>query len=272
MSWQATAWASEQKCGGSAGKLLLYAISNYASKDGVAYPSQETLAEDTELSIRSVRSWLSKLEYLGLITRFKDRAPNGKYKIDIYQLHLDGPPENTADGHLPPATDDTATGNSASHPPANERTTIKEQSEEQSNKRKSKKNEYSEDYEKFWKEYPDTKGMSKAKGYLEWNKLSDEERKKAFQSLGAYSDHLKENTWKSVKHVQGYLSGGFFDSFIQKPKQEGGNSEFLLKICTEYAKNPVRWGRDEMFGAAPDKEGTRIPSHIWEEAKRRANK
>ena len=105
MSYQATAWASSQKCGGAAGKLLLYALANYANADGLAYPTQKKLAADTELSVRSIRTWLCKLEEMGLIAREKGRLPSGQYSTDMYRLQLHQPAAKTAGG--PAATDDT---------------------------------------------------------------------------------------------------------------------------------------------------------------------
>ena len=54
VSWKATAWAAGQTTGAARRKLLLLALANYADETGVCWPSQETLARDTEQSVDNV--------------------------------------------------------------------------------------------------------------------------------------------------------------------------------------------------------------------------
>lgn len=52
-----------------------------------------------------------------------------------------------------------------------------------------------------------------------------------------------------------------------EPKNNGVSDEFLVKICCDYLSTGY-WGRDEIYGPAPDKAGTKIPASIWSDAKR----
>ena len=89
MSWQATAWAMSSKTGAPATKLTLLGMANYADENGVCWPSQETLAKDTEQSIDTVQRHVKKLVALGLI-RVERRAGNrGQWAGKIYYLNMD---------------------------------------------------------------------------------------------------------------------------------------------------------------------------------------
>lgn len=71
MSIQAMAWALEQQIVADAtARHVLLCLANYADKHGKgAFPSVTSLAQDTGLSERSVRSKLSLLEGFGAISR-----------------------------------------------------------------------------------------------------------------------------------------------------------------------------------------------------------
>ena len=125
-------------------------------------------------------------------------------------------------------------------------------------KPKTKAAEYTEDYEKFWKAYPSTKGMSKANGFKEWKKLSEAHREEAMASLGPYAMHLRETPWKSPKYVQGYLSGRMFESFTTPQEQKAkANTKTVRKGDPDFEKvygymmkkreTKMKWmGKDEI--------------------------
>lgn len=72
-------------------KLLLIALANYADKDGRCFPSQKTLAEDTCLSDRSIRTILTDLVERGLLDRQERRRADGSRATDLITLRLDQP-------------------------------------------------------------------------------------------------------------------------------------------------------------------------------------
>lgn len=88
MSWQATAWAAKQTTGAPSRKLLLLALANYADASGRAYPSQETLARDTEQSVDTVQRQTKQLVNLGLIRVEKRPGVKGQWAGRVYYLGL----------------------------------------------------------------------------------------------------------------------------------------------------------------------------------------
>ncbi|WP_292163235.1 helix-turn-helix domain-containing protein [Mesorhizobium sp.] len=98
MSWQATAWVSSIEAGGASGKLLLYALANYADENGRTFAGDERIMRDTELSERAVRDWKRKLVEAGLISIERRRRPGGDFDLDVIQLAMGGvePPANSA--------------------------------------------------------------------------------------------------------------------------------------------------------------------------------
>ncbi|WP_181769462.1 helix-turn-helix domain-containing protein [Bradyrhizobium sp. UNPA324] len=86
MSWQATAWAAKQVTGSASNKLTLLALANYADHEGVCWPTQETLARDTEQSVDTVQRRLKALVKLGLV-RVETR-PGGRGQWDGRKYYL----------------------------------------------------------------------------------------------------------------------------------------------------------------------------------------
>lgn len=114
MSIQAVAWALKQRLGSPTLKVVLIAVANYADEDGVCWPSQERLAQDTDLTERSVRDVLKKLEAMGFIQRTPRHVNGNQRETDIIRLvsHRKNFPVAP-----PPENDDTATGSSRHSPP-----------------------------------------------------------------------------------------------------------------------------------------------------------
>lgn len=88
MSWQATAWVSTVEAGGPSGKLLLYALANYADEHGRCWPSDSRLMADTEMGERTIRDWKRKLEDAGLLTVARRRGIGGTYQADEIRLAM----------------------------------------------------------------------------------------------------------------------------------------------------------------------------------------
>jgi DNA-binding transcriptional MocR family regulator len=86
MSWKATAWALRQTTGSARRKLLLLALANYADETGVCWPSQETLARDTEQSVDTVQRQLDVLEKLKLLERARMPKRRGQWQGYRYKL------------------------------------------------------------------------------------------------------------------------------------------------------------------------------------------
>ena len=87
------------RCGGSFGALAVYsALASYVDSEGSCWPSQETLATDTGLRVRSVQRAISKLEGQGLLSRERRFYENGKARSTRYVL----PPIASPDASVAP--------------------------------------------------------------------------------------------------------------------------------------------------------------------------
>lgn len=95
MSWHCSAWAKAQRTGSPARKALLLVLADYANAEGVAYPSIETLAEESEQSKSSVIRGLDELVTRGLIIKQR-RREDGFQATNEYRLNADLPAQKKA--------------------------------------------------------------------------------------------------------------------------------------------------------------------------------
>lgn len=96
MSIAAISWAKSQKTGSPTAKLVLLAIAGYADDDGLSWPSQAALMEDTELSERAVRNALALLEGAGFLTRAIRRRADQTRRSDEIRLNMRRQPASDA--------------------------------------------------------------------------------------------------------------------------------------------------------------------------------
>jgi uncharacterized protein YdaU (DUF1376 family) len=77
---------------------------------------------------------------------------------------------------------------------------------------------YSQEFEDFWKAYPDTTNNSKSKAFEEWKKLEADDRDAAMRALPVYRAFLaKPDSPKAVKHAERFLRDRRFDSLQPGP-------------------------------------------------------
>jgi hypothetical protein len=107
MSWQAMAWAIQQRVRPPARKLLLVALANYADKDGVCWPSQARLAYDTEMSLDTIQRQTKKLVADGLMRVERPPKRRGQWQTFLYLLAMTAGRQAAECG---PARQDTAGG------------------------------------------------------------------------------------------------------------------------------------------------------------------
>lgn len=85
MSHEATSWAIKQRGLKPAAKIVLFYLADRHNPDFGCFPSHKTLAEDAEMSERSVRDQLAVLEAHGLIQRVTVHS-GGQFKSTRYVL------------------------------------------------------------------------------------------------------------------------------------------------------------------------------------------
>lgn len=86
MSIQAVAWAIETRVGNPMLKVLLIAIANYADVEWKCWPSQTTLAHDTEVADRTIRRGLKDLVELGFIAIEPNHRSDGSRSTSIIRI------------------------------------------------------------------------------------------------------------------------------------------------------------------------------------------
>lgn len=99
MSHKATMWAIQQRGLPPAAKLVLWHLADRYHPDNGCFPSQETLAEDCELSRSGLNNQLATLETAGLIRREKrrDDATN-RQQATRYRFAFEGDFEQVVEG------------------------------------------------------------------------------------------------------------------------------------------------------------------------------
>lgn len=90
MSIQALNWALNQdQISNSATRFVLLVLCNYADENGQCYPSRETIAKKTSLSVRSVQTHLNWLSENGFLT-WKNQRMGSRQSVNVYQLQGEG--------------------------------------------------------------------------------------------------------------------------------------------------------------------------------------
>lgn len=95
MSVEALTWAFRTVAGDSSAKLVLLAVANFSDEYGQCWPSQKRLGTMCDLSERSIRDALSRLEERGLISRAPRYREDGGRSSDLITLR---PPGGSAGG------------------------------------------------------------------------------------------------------------------------------------------------------------------------------
>lgn len=96
MSFDTQAWAKKQITGSVSRKAVLMALAEYADERHSCYPSQATLAADTEQSERNVRRIIGDLEDMGLLVRERRTDDDGHRSSDRYVLPANMSARDTA--------------------------------------------------------------------------------------------------------------------------------------------------------------------------------
>ncbi|HDZ9505979.1 TPA: helix-turn-helix domain-containing protein [Klebsiella pneumoniae] len=189
MSMDLMVQAMKIKVGNPLRKLVLLKLADNASDLGECWPSYQHIADQCEISKRSVMNHIQALCECGLIKKELRTGPKGN-SSNVYQLNLRSArdsPGGSANRSLPGATDsllgagDSPGGSAGAAPrishyfePVNESVNepIKHTgaSAIASAPTRSAKQDYSPEFEKAWQAYPKRAGgNSKAAAFKAWN-------------------------------------------------------------------------------------------------------
>lgn len=86
MSIQAVSWAIQQRTGGPTEKAVLMTLANYADAAGECYPSYARIAEDCEISRRTVIRVMDRLCEMGLVEKTANTRKSGGDTSNVYRL------------------------------------------------------------------------------------------------------------------------------------------------------------------------------------------
>lgn len=111
MSMILTARALQIKTGNPLRKLVLVKLADNANDQGEAWPSVAYIAEQCEISVRSVQNHITELEKMGLLRTEFRKSANGLNQSNIYHLLL-REPVNSGAGNAPSGANN-AGGNGA---------------------------------------------------------------------------------------------------------------------------------------------------------------
>lgn len=100
MSMILTARALQIKTGNPLRKLVLVKLADNANDQGEAWPSVAYIAEQCEISVRSVQNHITELEKMGLLRTEFRKSANGLNQSNIYHLLL-REPVNSGAGNAP---------------------------------------------------------------------------------------------------------------------------------------------------------------------------
>jgi|TARA_R110000765_G_scaffold245790_1_gene347935 hypothetical protein len=151
MSWSALDWASKQKTGNGTNKLVLLSLSNYADDNNTCFPSFKTLVKITELSRSTIIRSLKDLELKGFISiqeRYQDINDSKRQTSNLYTLMV-GYQNNT-----PQYQNETPPSISKKPQLTNHNKPI-----------------YNDEFEMFWKLYPDRPNDNKFGAFQKYNSI-----------------------------------------------------------------------------------------------------
>ena len=159
MSHAATNWAILQKGLKPATKIVLWFLCDRHNPDFGCFPSQARLADDCEMSARSVRDHLTILEDRGLIRRIKRSGGAGAYISDRYIFAFESGFDSKNDR---PAAK-SATGKNASNPAAKSATGHRQNLPPNLVRVNPVREPVNDDFDILWKYYPRKVGKGAAK-------------------------------------------------------------------------------------------------------------
>lgn len=244
MSYPAMAWARTIKTGSATNKSVLLAVANYANEEGVCWPSQERLAEDTELSRRSIMRALDDLEAAGHITRERRHRSDGSRKTDLITLCL-------CDTKAPSKNDqcDTAPSqcDTVSKPKCHSVTAepfIEPTIEPSSISSDA-------DFEEFWAAYPKRPNNPRKKAMAAYRKArKNVSQKQLLTAVGLYAAYMAGENPKFIAMASTWLN------------EERWNCDYSKALEVTQSYNETKYGSDvdldKLAAAYPGYVGDRI--------------
>lgn len=260
MSFQAVAWAIEQRVGDALLKNLLMTICHHADREQWnCWPSQELLSHESEVSKRTIQRKLKDLEKLGFI-RIEARRVDGKQANSMIWVTGGQPVTlSPSGGQGRPVLVDNK-----------ESTSNKQSIDNTQSNRPAKQQDgtYPEEFEALWKIYPRTKNTSKKKAHDIWRMLNAENQARVAAAIPIFAAAMRAEgrAEDKIKHFQFFLSERIYETVSAPAGTAAGVStkdwyktltrEQWQKILNVWAMTNS-WGISH--GPEPGKPGCLVP-------------
>ncbi len=271
MSMDLMVQAMKIKVGNPLRKLVLLKLADNASDLGECWPSYQHIADQCEISKRSVMNHIEALCECGLIKKELRTGPKGN-SSNVYQLNLRSAgdsPGGSANRSLPGATDslpgagDSPGGSAGAAPrishsfepvnePVNEPIKHTGASATTSAPARSAKQDYSPEFETAWQAYPKRAGgNSKAAAFKAWKTRLKEGVKPEVMLAGvkryaAYARATGSVGSQYVKQAASFFGPDrHFEESWQTPSAPGGGRPGVLPVSgfseQDYGESGCQW-------------------------------
>ena len=229
MSFKATNWALTIKGLKPATKIVLIYLSDRFNPDYGCFPSISKLAEDCEMSDKSVHTHLDKLEAAGLITKTARTKGNGIKTSNSYKLHMPADPDvkNLQNGYVKSTGSDMknlhsnlVSNNHVKDNPKN-MSIIGQPLQELLSKKLPFPGQLFDD---LWKIYPKKVGKGTARKALE-KALAKETEHKIQHSLALFIRAWGSQDKKFMPHLATWLNGERWDDELQEASLQDMTSD-----------------------------------------------
>lgn len=243
MSFQALNWAVKVVTGSQVLKHVLITIANYCDDEGSCFVGQARIARDTELTDRTVRDSLARLEKMGVISRTRRNGDDGYRTSDLIRLnasyrnllpvgpsHLPEPPagnEGEPTGISRQPTGISPHKNGREIPGNHHEPSDINQHTRCARSKANVKPIYSEEFTMLWDCVPkaDNPG-SKSDAAKSFNKLTAEDRVQCIQGWLAYLDFLEAKRAKRadypIKQLVSFINGRLWETYLEGKESNHG--------------------------------------------------
>ena len=262
MSFQAVAWAIEQRVGDAILKNLLMTICHHADREQWnCWPSQELLAYESEVSKRTIQRKMKDLEKLGFI-RIEPRRVDGKQANSMIWITGGQPVTlSPSGGQAGPVLVDSK-----------ESTSNKQSEDNTQSKRPKDDGTYSEEFECLWQLYPRTKNTSKKKAHDIWRMLNNENRARVTAAVPIFAAAMRAEgrPEDKIAHMTSWLNGRMYETAAapaSAPAAKQAAADWHKTATREqWAKILLIWsGTNDWrasWGPSPDQPGCSVPADM----------
>lgn len=174
---------------GAIGTAIYLSLCRHADSDQKCFPSERLIAEELNITEKTVRKWLRMLEKWNLISIEKRRSPQGKYQHKFYYLI------DKSEWREKPSVEITD-GNESTEPSVSEDKNHREvlpTKDTQFKNTQEKKTHSLESFGVFWELYP--RKIGKAAALKVWNKIKPDDEL-IEEILNAVEEQNEWDQWK----------------------------------------------------------------------------